>query len=133
MRRIKEDEDIETFLMQFNQGKLERFRGLDNIRFVASSEVLGEYYSEDNLLEKQAKYHARFGADEVREIVAFADMGDEHLCVAPVVARYGDRWYLVSLHSMIRDMFAIDKNITHSTITYGFTYGPDCPPELSRR
>ena len=133
MGRITKDEDIETFLQQFNEGKLERFKGLNNIRFVTPSEYLDEHYTEDFLSEWQTRYHPRFGADEVREIVAFADMGDEHLCVAPVVARYGDRWYLVNLHSMSRDMLAKGGNSTYSAITYGFTYGPDCQPELNRK
>ena len=52
----------------------------------------------------------------------FADIGEEHILVAPTVARYGDRWYMADLFSTTRKLMNLHYL---GYYLYGFAYGPD--------
>ena len=57
-----------------------------------------------------ARIYARYGAEETRDVVIFADAGDTTIAIMPVAARYGDRWYLVSTSSMTSMILGIAVN-----------------------
>ena len=62
------------------------------------------------MVENFEKQTRQYGADEVVNVVAAADIGGEILAVAPTVARYGEKWYLVSVGSMVSNILGIDMN-----------------------
>ncbi len=123
MRRLK-DEDIDSFLEEFHKGKLDELKQLDHIRFIPAEELIPGMNFDEEYADHYARMNARFGADETRDIIAVADVGYEHLFVAPTVARYGDKWYMVNLNSEIKML--LGGPIT-SLYTRGFAYGIDFP------
>ena len=38
-----------------------------------------------------------YGADELKDVLAAADVDGEILVINPMIARYGDKWYMVSV------------------------------------
>ena len=60
--------------------------------------------------ENYLKQNARYGADETRDVVIAADIGDETVVIAPTVGRYGSRWYVVSTGSMTSNILGVSMN-----------------------
>ena len=54
--------------------------------------------------------YACYGADETVNIAVIASVGDETLYCCPTIARYGDRWYLVSVSSVTNSIIGLDVN-----------------------
>ena len=123
---ILKDEELDTLIQYFNDHervKVDALHQLDHIRFITPDQATGGSFS-DVTPEFYAGQTVLYGADEVRDMVAVADIGEEHVLVAPVVARYGDRWYLVDLNSVTRLLMKLDMNYLNDYLI-GFTYGPD--------
>ena len=104
---LKEEGQREEFLLKFSSGKLERLTQMDNIRYVSPDAVTNGSFSSERMRENYAKQTAIYGADEVVDIVALADVGSETLYCCPTVARYGDRWYLVSVGSFTSSLLGV--------------------------
>lgn len=121
--RLKEEE-LEALIQYFldhEQEKIDALRRIDHVRFITPDQATDGAFS-DVKPEYYAGQTALYGADEVRDLVAVADIGEEHILVAPAVARYGDRWYLVNLKSVTRELmgkYYLDRYL------YGFAYGPN--------
>ena len=49
------------------------------------------------------------GADETVDLPALAEVGDELLYCCPTVARYGEKWYLVSVYSMTNNILGLNS------------------------
>ena len=107
----KDDPDaVPAFLAKFDNGRLEKLAGMTNIRFLSPDEVTGNLFSNENNREGFKKQTAYYNADEVVNIVGIADVGNETFACCPTIARYGDRWYLVSVSSMTSLILGIDTN-----------------------
>ena len=97
---LREDGDFDAFKEKFNNGRLEKLTGLTNIRFLTPDEVTEGKFSHEKNQENYIKMNAMYGADETVDVPAVADLDGEILFCCPTVARYGDKWYLVSVSSM---------------------------------
>lgn len=95
-----EDGEFDAFKEKFNNGRLEKLAGLTNIRFLTPDQVTDGKFSLDINQENYIKMNAMYGADETVDVPAVADLDGEILFCCPTVARYGEKWYLVSVSSM---------------------------------
>ena len=100
-------EAVTEFMNKFDNGKLENLALMTNIRFVSPDEVTKGMFSNEINQRSFMKQTAYYNADEVVNIVGFADVGGETFFCIPTVARYGDRWYLVSVNSMTANILGI--------------------------
>ena len=89
----------ETFMQSIRYDRLDQLSGITNIRFLTPDFVTNGKFSAEANRNNYARRNAKYGADKVVDIVAVADAGDESLLFVPTVARYGDKWYLVSTDS----------------------------------
>lgn len=107
---FQEEGDVEAYLQKFDNGKLEKLSGMTNIRFLTPDIVTDGMSS----LEKNQQYFARraapYCADEVVDVVAVGDVEDGMIVCAPLVARYGEKWYIVSCCGNVPLILGIDTN-----------------------
>ena len=103
-------EAIPSFLAKFDNGRLEKLTGMTNIRFLSPDAVMNNRFSMDINQRNFKKQTAYYNADEVVNIVGVADVGNETFACCPTIARYGDRWYLLSLGSMTTSLLGIEVN-----------------------
>ena len=106
--RFGTEEEAEEYLRRCDNGKIEKLSGMENVRFYSPDDVTGGRFSNEKIVENYRKQNARYGADETKDIVIAADIGDDVIAVAPTAARYGDRWYLVNTGSMTQTILAVD-------------------------
>ena len=106
---LREDAEIAAFLDYFDDSRLDLLTGMTNVRFIAPEFVAGGVFLSEKNQEMFAKQTAVYCADEVRNIVALADLenGETFYC-CPTIARYGDKWYVVSTSSYISMFLGID-------------------------
>ena len=114
---LEEDVDFEEFKSKFNNGRVEKLAELTNIRFFTPDEMTDNKFSMGQNPENYIKQNAMYGADETVGLPAVADVGDELLYCCPTVARYGEKWYLVSVFSMTNNILGIN------TISQAFACG----------
>ena len=114
---LEEDVDFEEFKSKFNNGRVEKLAELTNIRFFTPDEMTDNKFSMGQNSENYIKQNAMYGADETVDLPAVADVGDELLYCCPTVARYGEKWYLVSVFSMTNNILGIN------TISQAFACG----------
>ncbi|MBQ4435542.1 MAG: hypothetical protein II879_05540 [Clostridia bacterium] len=107
---FKEDADADAYLQKFDNGRLENLRSMSNIRFLSPDTVTDNKFSLEKNQQNFIKQSAYYGADEVVNIVALADVGSDMLYCCPTVARYGDRWYLVSVSSFTSSLLGVSIN-----------------------
>ena len=107
---LPEESDVEAYMQKFNNGKLEKLSGLTNIRFLAPDEVTDGKYSFEQNQKSFARRAAPYCADEVKDVVAVGDVEDGMIFCASLVARYGEKWYMISCTSNIDLILGIDTN-----------------------
>ena len=107
---LQEEKDVEAFLQKFDNGKLEALTGMSDITFLTPDSVTDNKFSLEQNQEALKKQTAQYGADEVVNVVAVALISDGTILCMPTVARYGDRWYMVSVSSMTSMILAVDMN-----------------------
>ena len=114
--RIQEEAEADAYLKLFDPEKLRKLTEMDQVRFYDPDDVTeGRFSRNINPESPKAKISYQrqigvYGADEIQYRVAVADVGDELLCVMPTIARYGDRWYLVSCGSIVSNIMGIAIN-----------------------
>ena len=104
----KDTDDVDVFLRKFENGRLEKLSGMTNVRFLSPDLVTGNRFSSEPNQKSFVQQTAYYGADEAVNLVGAADLGDETLFCCPTICRYGDRWYLVSVSSMVSAFLGID-------------------------
>ena len=109
-RRFADGAEADEFLALYSAEKIDKLAGMSEVSFYNPSDVTEGKFSLPKMQENFEKQTRPYGADEVVNVVAVADLGDEKLAVAPTVARYGNRWYLVSVGSMVSAILGIDVN-----------------------
>lgn len=107
---LREDSEFDAFKEKFNNGRLEKLAGMANIRFLTPDEMTEGKFSLERNQENYIKMNAMYGADETVDVPAVADLDGEILFCCPTVARYGDKWYLVSVSSMTNMIMGIATN-----------------------
>lgn len=100
----------EEYLALYTAGRVEALAGLSGIRFLTPDEVTGGLYSSEQNAKSRARQHAAYGADEVIDLPAVADVGERLLFCCPTVARYGERWYLVSATGIVPALLSFEQN-----------------------
>ena len=105
-----QEKDVEAFLQKFDNGKLEALTGMSDITFLTPDSVTDNKFSLEQNQEALKKQTAQYGADELVNIVATAFVGDGTIICMPTVARYGDRWYMVSVNSITSMILGVDMN-----------------------
>ena len=100
-RPLLDDESKDSFISIYENEKYKDFTKIKNLRFVSPEDVLGDICSMDEYNEKAQINNECYGADEVVCMAALADVGDKTFYYFPTVARYGDKWYVVSSWSLI--------------------------------
>ena len=113
---ISEEADADAYLELFDPEKLRRLTEMDNVRFYDPDVVTDGKFSMNvasDSPKRQENYQKQirmYGADEIQYRVAAAEVGDDALVVMPTIARYGDRWYLVSYSGVVSTILGIDMN-----------------------
>ena len=107
---FQEEGELDEYLERCDNGRLESLAEMTNIRIYSPDDVTEGKFSLEQNLESFARENARYGADEVRAVFITFDIGWETYAVSPTVARYGDKWYVVSVSSRISMMLGIDSN-----------------------
>ncbi len=100
-------EEVEAYLQQFDNGRLEELSELSNIRFLSPDEVTEGRFSTELVQKNFEMQKTVYGGDEVVNVVALADVGHKTLFCAPTVVRYGDRWYMVSVSSVTSSILGV--------------------------
>lgn len=103
----KDSDDVVNFLQKFDNGRLEKLTQMTNIRFLSPDDATNNMFSTGRNPENFIKQTACYGADETVNLVGVADVGDETLYCCPTICRYGDKWYLVSVSSMVSMIAAV--------------------------
>lgn len=106
--RLADEAEAEAFFAHFDGQKLALLSGMTNVRFLSPDTVTGGRYSRTASMPSSAATMAMYGADEVTEVAALADLGGQTLFCAPRVARYGEKWYLVSVNGLTDSILSID-------------------------
>ena len=105
---LTEDAAFEEFKSKFNNGRVEKLAELTNIRFFTPDQVTDNKFSMEQNQKSYIRQNAMYGADETVDLPAVAEVGDELLYCCPTVARYGEKWYLVSVSSMTSNILGIN-------------------------
>ena len=104
---LKNEEEVDAFLSKFDNGRIDQLTELKNIHFLSPDDVTDQKFSMEANKKNYVKMNARFGADEVVDLPALAEVGDEVLFCCPTVGRYGDKWYLLSVSSMTNAILGV--------------------------
>ena len=105
---LTEDAAFEEFKSKFNNGRVEKLAELTNIRFFTPDQVTDNKFSMEQNQQSYIRQNAMYGADETVDLPAVAEVGDEILYCCPTVARYGEKWYLVSVSSMTSNILGVN-------------------------
>ncbi len=105
------EEEVGVFFRKFDSGRLETLSSMAGIRFPDPDAVTGGKYSDPGVQKTLAVLKDIYGADELVEVPVLADLGDEIFFCAPQVARYGNRWYLVSVCGQVDALLNLDLNV----------------------
>lgn len=99
---VKTDEDVGALLASFDLSGLDAIKGIDNIRILTPDEATdgayGKYKRLDQTLER---LRVRYGANKICERAVYFTIGLQDYVFAPVLARYGLFWYLVSFNGYL--------------------------------
>lgn len=61
---LKDEEEVDEFLKKYDNGKIDDFSNIKNLRFVEPEEILGEISSIEELNKYQEIINEAYGADE---------------------------------------------------------------------
>ncbi len=106
---MKEEDEINAFIKCFDNGKADKLKRLGNVRLM-DPETLSERYNTDPVRKRLETLGLIYGADEIKETLAFADLDGETLAVNPILVRYGDRWYIASFEGITFSILAVEVN-----------------------
>ena len=107
---MKDEAEIDEYFRRCDNSWPEQFASLGNIRIYTPDDLTEGKFSNEMNQKNYLKQNARYGAEETRDVVIFADAGDTTIAIMPVAARYGDRWYLVNVSSMTSLILGIATN-----------------------
>ena len=107
---LKEEGALEEFLKNFDNDRLEKLAGMSEVRFLSVDEVTGGRMEYERNQEYFKERTAQYGADETVNVVAAADIDGGTVVCMPTVARYGEKWYMVSVSSMTALMLGTPMN-----------------------
>ena len=107
---LKDDDDINEFLDIYNNEKYKDFTNIKNIRFSTPEEMIGSICPTEEYNKRVEIEGDCYGADEVVCVAVLADVGDKTFYYFPTVARYGEKWYIVSSWSVISEFLGMSAH-----------------------
>ena len=120
---LRDEDSIREYMQSFDFRELDKLAGMTNIRFPSVEAATGGSFSGEEIQKFIDRQYAWYGADEIVAVPAVADIGDEKLFVAPTAARYGDRWYLVTLNSSVSSALGLTINQLGFLVLSELPYG----------
>ncbi len=106
---VKTAEDADALLASFDLSRLDVLAGIDHIRVLEPEDVTDLVNIKFNRLEEMLeRYRVRYGADKTCERVVYFTLGSQEYVFAPVLARYGLHWYIVSLYGYLAARLGIN-------------------------
>lgn len=96
MMDMKEEEEIDAFIQAFDNENAGKLKTIHNIRLIDPAKVI-KNYNTDSAAKRLDAFKKIYGADELKDVLAAADVDGETLVINPMIARYGDKWYMVSV------------------------------------
>lgn len=109
------EEEVDAYIRAFEHDLAERLKGLRDIRLVDPVSVVPGYNNE-KITETLETYRRIYGADEMKETLAVAGLDGGTLICDPLLARYGDKWYMVSVDGMAFPMLGFNAS-QHAFVT----------------
>ena len=104
---LSEDGDAEAFLTGLAENDAAaRWQEMEVVEFVEPAELSDMYLSEVNQ-QNIARQAASYGCDEIVSVVAKLDIGGEEWYQCMDVARYGEKWYNLSLVGYIGHLLGL--------------------------
>ena len=104
---LSEDGDAEAFLTGLAENDAAaRWQEMEVVEFVEPAELSDMYLSEVNQ-QNIARQAASHGCDEIVSVVAKLDIGGEEWYQCMDVARYGEKWYNLSLIGYIGHLLGL--------------------------
>ena len=82
---------------------------LHQIRLIDPATII-ERYNNDSVSKQLEAKRRIYGADEITETLAVADIEGETLVINPTLVRYGDKWYIASVGSIAFSILGIDTS-----------------------
>ncbi len=127
--RLKEEEQDELIqhFSDTESKRLDNLARLAHIRFISIEDITGKSLQDEEIRRLVEHYTALYGADEIRFIVAIGDIDDQHLFVAPIVVRYGDKWYMAGTSSNQAISYIENASFDFRMFGRGFAYGSIFP------
>ena len=107
---FKTEDEIEEYFQRCDNGKIENLATMENIRFYTSDDLTEGLFSSDKVQRNYLRQNAKYGADEIKDMIVAADIGENTIIIAPTVARYGAQWYLVNVFSTTQSILGIESN-----------------------
>ena len=102
---FQEDGDAEAFLTELAENDAAaRWQEMEVVGFV-EPELMSTQYSDG--AESRARQAASYGCDEIVSVVAKLDVGGEEWYQCMDVARYGEKWYNLSLIGYIGHLLGL--------------------------
>ena len=101
------EEDIDAFIALYDNDRAGKLAGMSGVRFADPASVIPKYDTEQTK-ELLGKYRDIYGAEEIRELIGTADLGGETLLFNPILARYGDRWFIVTVQGIAFSLLGAD-------------------------
>lgn len=95
--RIRTAEDADALLASFDMSHMAALSGLRVQRILTPDEITdGKYSGSKRAAQNLEKLRRQYAADEVQERAAYFSVSGLEYVFAPVLGRYGDRWYMVA-------------------------------------
>lgn len=95
---LRTEEEMDEFILKLTTAQMTRFSMLTQMGYISviTPEWIAPQFSMPDNQAQLEVFRDIYGADELRELVGMAPVGDETLICDLQIARYGDRWYAVS-------------------------------------
>lgn len=97
---VRNEEEADAVAAMFDENRMQLLGTLGNIRMASPYDIVPAYASE-NIQEIKERYRMQYGADELKEIICVFTVGGEEYVIMPQLLRYGDRWYISTLNSIL--------------------------------
>ena len=97
---VRSEEETDAVYALFDETRLEQLGELGNIRFLPPSDHVPGF-TQENAQKAAERYRVLYGADELSDVIAVFTLGGEEYVIMPQLLRYGDRWYISTLNSIL--------------------------------
>ena len=105
---LDSDEKIDGYLGLYENDREEKLATMKNFRMVLPVFLVPGYRVA--VAEKQLEANRKvYGADQLLDVFGIVELDQELLICNPLLARYGDRWYLVSASGIAFNVLGVDS------------------------